>query len=128
MKILGIDYGAKRVGIATADTDANMAFPRAVLHNKQDLIEEIKKICTLENIEKIVLGESKDLNGKDNAIAGEIAEFKKALEQSLGLPVFYEPEFYTSLQASRIQGDSAMIDASAAAIILQSHLDKYKAR
>jgi RNase H-fold protein (predicted Holliday junction resolvase) len=72
------------------------------------------------------MGESKDLKGNDNDIAEEIRSFKKKLETKLDMEVIYEPEFYTSLQASRLQGEGAMLDASAAAIILQSYLDKYK--
>lgn len=126
MKLLSIDYGAKRVGIATADSSAGMAFPKSVLPNNRDLIAEIKKLCEGERIEEIILGQSKNLNGEDNAIAGDIENFKKRLEIEIMLPVVYQPEFYTSIQASRIQGENDMIDASAAAIILQSYLDKYK--
>ena len=126
MNILGIDFGLKRVGLATANTDANMAFPKAVLANSSKLVEEIKKICIDEKIEKIILGQSKNLNGEDNAIATDIESFKNRLEIEIMLPVIYQSEFYTSVQAARLQGENAMIDASAAAIILQSYLDKYK--
>jgi putative Holliday junction resolvase len=126
MKLLGIDYGSKRVGIATADTDANMAFPKLVIQSDGDLIKNIKEICHKEKVEKIVLGESKNLDGKDNEISEDIRKFKSVLEAELDKEVILQPEFYTTYQASRIQGDSEMIDASAAAIILQSYLDKYK--
>lgn len=126
MRILGIDYGAKRVGVAVADSDANMAFPKTVLQNNKDLLPEIKKICTEEKTEKIILGESKDLAGKDNPIAEAISNFKMRLQKEIGIEIIYEPEFYTSAQAARTQGENTMIDASAAAIILQSYLDKYK--
>jgi putative transcription antitermination factor YqgF len=102
-----------------------MAFPKAVLPNDKNLITELKKICEAEKTEKIILGESKNLNGEDNEIARAISDFKNELEKEIGLPVAYEPEFYTSAQAARIQGESDMIDASAATIILQSYLDKY---
>ncbi len=125
MKILGIDYGTKRVGLATADTEVKMAFPKAVISNDTELIKSIKELCDKEEIYKVVLGESKDLNGNDNDVAGEIKDFKETLERE-GLTVVFQPEFYTTYQASRIQGDSDMIDASAAAIILQSFMDKYK--
>jgi putative Holliday junction resolvase len=125
MKLLGIDYGTKRVGIATADLGAGMAFPKAVIKNDDTLLETVKELCQKEGVEKIILGESKDLAGKDNAIAPAIAAFKEALEKA-GLEVVYQREFYTTYQASRIQGDSDMIDASAAAIILQSYLEKIK--
>ncbi len=125
-KFLGIDYGSKRVGLATADSETRIAFPKAVFQNGKKLLSDIEAMCKEEKIEKVILGQSKDLAGRDNEIALEIGEFKEKLEKKLKLTVVYEPEFYSSLQASRLQGENAMIDASAAAIILQSYLDKFK--
>jgi putative holliday junction resolvase len=125
MTYIGIDYGSKRVGIAVSDQDGNMAFPHTVLKNDEKLLNSIIKIAEEKNSKAIVVGESKDYHGDDNEIMGEVNEFKKALEGK-GFEVFLEPEFLTSLQASHIQGENEMIDASAAAIILQSFLDKRK--
>jgi RNase H-fold protein (predicted Holliday junction resolvase) len=71
------------------------------------------------------MGESRDYHGKINEIMWKIEGFKKQLE-AMGIKVVYEPEFMTSAQASQITGENAMLDASAAAIILQSYLDKKK--
>lgn len=124
MKHLGIDYGGKRVGIAVSDDDGKMAFPHSVIANGTGLLEEVGKIIKEEKIEAIVMGESKDFQGKPNKIMGEIEKFKKNLEERFGLAVHLEPEFLTSAQAERIQGKTELHDASAAAIILQSFLDK----
>lgn len=126
MKLLGIDYGSKRVGLATSDTESGMAFPHSVIKNDNEMINVLEKIVEKENIEKIVLGESKNLDGKDNDISEDIRKLKLVLEAEIDREVILQPEFYTTYQASRIQGDSDMIDASAATIILQSYLDKYK--
>ncbi|MES2223794.1 MAG: Holliday junction resolvase RuvX [Patescibacteria group bacterium] len=126
MRILGIDYGSKRVGLATADTESGMAFPRSVINNDKDLLKTIGEIKKKENISKIILGESKNLNGTDNDIMEDIRKFKAVLEAELDVEVILQPEFYSTYGASRIQGDSAMIDASAAAIILQSYVDQLK--
>jgi len=126
MKLLGIDYGTKRVGVATADTDAGMAFPKAVVKNDGALLLYVKEICQKEGVEKIILGESKKLNGEDNDIAPEMNKWKEIVERETGLEVIFQSEFYTTYQASRIQGDSDMIDASAATIILQAYMDRYK--
>lgn len=126
MRILGIDYGSKRVGLATCDTLSGMAFPRSVINNDKELLKIIKEIIKKENISEIVLGESKNLNGEDNSIMEAIRTFKATLEKECGIPVTLQPEFYSTYGASRIQGDSEMIDASAAAIILQSYIDKLK--
>jgi RNase H-fold protein (predicted Holliday junction resolvase) len=54
----------------------------------------------------------------------KITPFKEALEQALGLPVIFHTEVFTSQEAKLIQGENAMHDASAAAIILQSYIDR----
>ena len=80
MKILGVDFGSKRVGIAVADTEAGMAFPKAVLENSPKFFEEFKKICEVEKVSFVVLGESKDFNMDDNKIMEAIHAFKKQVE------------------------------------------------
>ena len=126
MKILGVDFGSKRVGIAVADTEANMAFPKTVLENNNSFFEEFKKICETEKVSFVVLGESKDFNMEDNKIMEAIRIFKKQIEGELNLTVVMHPEFMTSQQAIHEQGENNMLDASAATIILQSYLDKFK--
>lgn len=126
MKILGIDFGSKRVGIATADTDAGMAFPKTVLENDATFFDEFKKICELEKPDLIVLGESKDFSGRDNRIMQKITQFREKVENTMGLSITMHPEFLSSAQASRLQGENEMLDASAATIILQAFLDSSK--
>ena len=126
MKLLGIDYGSKRVGIATSDSSGVMAFPKMVLNNDKNLISNIKKICIDEKIEKIVIGDSKDSNMKDNEIMKSIRRFEDVLLREIKLPIEFQLEFMTSQQAILIQGENDMIDASAATIILQSFIDKIK--
>ncbi len=123
-KLLGIDYGSKRVGIALSDDGGEMAFPHAVLDNNPDMLKEIKEIIEKEKIEKIVLGESKNFKGEPNEIMKEIEKFKGKLEKETNLKVILEPEFLTSRQAEQVQGKNEMLDSSAATIILQSFLDR----
>lgn len=126
MKFLGIDYGAKRVGIALSDSEGSMAFPRAVLSSDKRLVIVIKEVCEKEGVEAIILGESLDYKMKPNVIMEKIIAFKKELERVIDLPVYFEPEFMTSAAAGHLQRKEEMVDASAAAIILQSYLDKNK--
>lgn len=123
-KFLGVDFGTKRVGLAVSDDDGYMAFPKTVLENEPALASKISAICREEGISAVVIGESLDYKGGDNPIMKKIAEFKAVLEKETGLPVYLEPEFLTSAEAGRIQGEGKFLDASAAAIILQSFLDK----
>lgn len=122
MKIMAIDYGAKRVGIASTDESGRFALPRVVLPNDGTVLEKVLEFKLKEGIEKIVLGESKNLDGSPNPISEEIDKFKKELEDR-GVEVVLHPEVYTTMEARQIQGQTAMTDASAAALILKNFLD-----
>jgi putative Holliday junction resolvase len=124
MKYLGIDYGTKRVGIATSDDGGTMAFPLRVLLNSRSLAAHIAKICRDEHINTIVMGESLNFQNKHNAIMDKITPFVEELKAATGLPVVYMNEVLSSQEAMHLQGDNSENDASAAAIVLQSYLDK----
>lgn len=127
MRLLGIDYGSKRVGIALSDEGGQFAMPLIVLDNIKNLLENIIKIIETKEIGEIVMGESKNYKGEANTIMEASLNFKKELE-SKGFTVHLEPEFMTSENARKFQGKNDMIDASAAALILQSFLDKRRAK
>ena len=136
MRYLGIDYGSKRVGLAISDEGGVLAFPYKILSNNLELVDYIHNICGEEEISAIVLGESHDLSGQPNKIMGSIGEFKRNLETELDIPVFFQKEFMTTIEARgrggkeinnakkivKIKQERA--DASAAALILSRYLDK----
>ncbi len=144
MKYLGVDYGSKRVGLATSDDDGVFAFPYKILKNDLALIDTIHNICGEENIQGIVVGESTGLSGEPNKIMGSIEKLIKTLEADLGLPIYLQKEFMTTIEARQQpsssggqahgksmnnarkikQAPQAAADASAAALILQRYLDK----
>lgn len=119
---MAIDYGEKRVGIASTDETGKFALPRLVFENNKSLLGKVLKFKKDENIEKIVIGESKNLDGKANPIQEKIEGFKKELE-SCGIKIISHPEVLTTVEARRLQGGNEMTDASAAALILKSFLD-----
>lgn len=123
MRILGIDYGSKRVGLAISDEGAQFAIPLSVINNSKNLLDEVVKIAHEKNVKEIILGESKNFQGEANVILAESLRFKTSLEKK-DFIVHMEPEFMTSQHAERFQGKNEMLDASAAALILQSFLDK----
>lgn len=123
MKLLGIDYGSKRVGIAFSDENGEFAIPSVVLNNSKNLLKEVLDLAKEKEIKEIVIGESKNYKGEANTILKESLKFKTELEKE-GYMVHLEPEFMTSANAERFQGKNDLIDASAAALILQSFLDK----
>ena len=128
MKSLGIDYGTKKVGIAISDDTGSLAFPKAVLRNSHTLLGEIKSTIESNDVEEIVVGQSLDVEGKENLLMEDIKRFITLLEKEMGLPIHLEPEFFTSQEAhkGRKAGEVSthMIDAAAAALILQRFLDK----
>lgn len=126
MRILGVDYGTKRIGIAMTDEGAQMAFPKLVLQNDAKVIENFSKIITDNEIKTVVLGESKNFKMVDNEIMKEILDFRDVLEKELNVDVIMYSEIYSSAQAEFFQGKTDMLDASAAAIILQSYLESKK--
>lgn len=124
MKYLAVDYGTKRIGIATSDDGGTMAFPLRVIPNSKKLITEIEAICRAEHIEAIVVGESHNLQNKPNLIMRDIIPFVEALKEKIGLPVEFMTEVFSSQEAARMTGSNTTNDASAAAIVLQSYLDR----
>ncbi len=124
MRFLGIDFGTKRVGVALSDEGGSFAFPHSVQKNDKGLFERICRIAEEESVEMIIMGESRDYSGNANPIMQDIEAFKLRLEKETELKVILEPEFLTSAEAQRIQGKHDGLDASAAALILKSYLDK----
>lgn len=115
------------MGIAVSDEEQKIAFPKAVYPNDKKLLKGIEDFCKENSVVGIVLGESKNFKGEDNPVMKDVLKFKTELETKTSLPVFMEPEFMSSSEAEKIRIPSdniEMLDASAAAVILQSYLDK----
>lgn len=125
MKYLGIDYGLKNVGVAISDERLKFAYPLVVLQNSDILIFDIGRICKENKIVGIVVGDSKDFRQRDNEIMKIVKPFAERLERELQIPVYFHPEFMTSVEAERLQGKNNMHDASAAALILKSYLETH---
>ena len=138
MKFLGIDYGTKRIGLAVSDSEGRIAFPNSVLKNSgkiKDVIESLIFFVKENSIDKVVIGESKDFDMKDNYIMKDVKELKEGLEKK-GLEVEFHTEIMTSHQVSKESFEAfndpksrkenkkdEMLDAKAATIMLQSFLD-----
>lgn len=126
IKYLGIDFGSKRIGLSISDDTLTVAFPYKTISNTPRVVDEIFEIIQAERVTKVVLGESKDKDMKDNPIMILINKFKIEMEEK-GIEVDFIPEFFSSAQVISIMGQqNKSIDASAAAIILQSYLDLHK--
>lgn len=133
-KVLGIDYGSKRVGIAVSDEDRKYSFMRETIINisLESLVNEIKEVCVSEKVEKIVMGLPLDQNGNIGPKAKEVTEFARYLHNQLKIEVILEDERFTSIMAKqlfreagkKLKKEKINIDKQSAQIILQSFLDK----
>ena len=121
---MGIDYGSKRIGVALSDERGQFAFPEAVLPNDKSLMVALATLAQSRDVGTVVCGLSLDRAGSKNLIAAACEAFATELTAVTQIPVEFEPEFYTSKEAAQIQGKTALLDASAAALILNSYLEK----
>ena len=124
MRYIGIDYGTKKIGIALSEEEGRMAFPHSVVKN-DDVFFSALLALVRENHAAVVLGDSRDYKGNENPVATAIKELGAALIAE-GVGVHYEPEWYTSKEAERLQGRNAMTDAAAATVLLNSYLTRIK--
>ncbi|OHB18806.1 MAG: hypothetical protein A2854_02990 [Parcubacteria group bacterium RIFCSPHIGHO2_01_FULL_56_18] len=127
MRYLGLDYGAKRIGVAVSDTDGGFAFPRETIPNDNTAIDRLQKLIKEEGIKAIVIGDARAVSGAENTITAEAEAFAKKLESFLKLPVTPIWEAWSSVEAARFAPKGREHDDSAAAaIILQRYLDTHR--
>jgi putative Holliday junction resolvase len=126
MRLMGIDYGTKKVGIAFTDEGGNMAFPHAVVPNTPKLLDVIIGLIEAKQVKAVVIGHSLDKDGKPNAVHAAVESLMLDITLQTGLPVHLEPEQFTTQAALQLQGRTAATDASAAALILDGYLTRKK--
>jgi putative holliday junction resolvase len=125
MKILGIDYGEKRIGLAISDESQTLARELMIVSPKE-FWQQIQDIISANEITKIVLGWPLNMSGERTKKTEEVESFKLKLENQTGLPVETIDERLTSVMAASISGQKTNLDSLAAQILLQNYLDKNK--
>ena len=123
MRTLGIDYGAKRIGIAISDAAGGFAFPKGVIPNDASALDAILALVASEKIGAVVVGDTRAANGAENPVTFEADRFCEALEEKLEIPMHRAWEAWSSAEAGRFAPDGKHDDSAAAAIILQRFLD-----
>lgn len=120
MKILGLDYGAKRIGVAITDPDQTVCFPRAVWEGltTEGAIEKIKTMVGEEGVGEVVVGWPVNLKGESTRQTETIGVFIEELKKNLTIPVVPLDERFTSILATQRGGD----DSVAAQILLEGYL------
>jgi putative Holliday junction resolvase len=133
MRILGVDYGLKRIGLALSDEDGTIAQPLETIDGGRAAIvtRELLRLCQQRNVGKIVVGVPLRLDGTASDQTRRTLEFIAQLRQATTIPVAQWDERLTSVQAERaLLGANVRrserrqkIDKLAAQIMLQSYLD-----
>lgn len=125
-KILGIDYGKKRIGLAVGDTGPRLATPYKILQNRGlgFVLQEIRDICEKDGIEKAVVGLPLRLDGSESGQTAETREFIRKLGEFSDIPIVIEDERLTTGAAKSVGSGKGERDHVAAMFILQSYLDK----
>ena len=132
-RILGIDYGSRRIGIAVSDPLNIIARGVTVIPNSPSKISEIKRIALEFGVEKIVVGVPINLKGRSDSMAEEVEEFIRLLATELKVEIVRQDERFTSRIARQTLLDmnvgkmkrrvKGRIDEMASALILQGYLD-----
>jgi len=138
-RVLGIDYGERRVGIAISDPTATIAQPLTVLTRragKRPPVQAVADIVAEHDVAHIVVGLPLTLAGDESEWTAEVREFGRKVAERTGVGVSFADERMTSVAAERAvralglrkreREQKQRIDAGAAVIILQSYLDRSK--
>ena len=138
MRVLGLDYGSKTVGVAVSDPLGLTAQGVETVWRKQEnklrrTLARIEEIISEYQVTEIVLGYPKNMNNTVGERAEKSLEFKEMLERRTGLPVVMWDERLTTVEANRTLMESGVrrenrkqyLDELAAIFILQNYLDAY---
>jgi putative Holliday junction resolvase len=131
-RIMAVDYGLKRVGIAVSDPEQIIATGLTTVR-AADAIEFIKKYVEKEPVSCIVVGDPKQMDATDSQIAGQVNRFVKDLKKAIAIPIERYDERFTSrlAQLALLQSgvkkkdrqNKELVDMTSAVIILQSYME-----
>jgi putative Holliday junction resolvase len=137
MRVLALDVGERRIGVAVSDPTGSLARPLRTLvrGSREEDVTAIAALVAAESAELVVVGRPLSLDGSEGPQARRIARYAEALAAHLPIPVVLWDERYTTTEAEEILRQSrgekqrrraraaGDLDAIAAAVILQSYLD-----
>lgn len=131
-RILAIDYGEKRIGIAVTDPLNMFAYPLTTLENDSKFMMKIKEIVTEYNVVNIIVGNPLKESGEKSRIAEMIKNFCEEIKNHLALPVELVDERYSSeiakqrilesVPSKKKRRDKSLLDKNAAAVLLEDYL------
>jgi putative pre-16S rRNA nuclease len=132
-RLLGVDYGVKRIGLSVSDPERKIAFPLAT-HERRSAEQDaayFRSVVAEEAIGKLVVGLPVHLDGREGRKALEARAFGKWLQETTSLPVVYWDERFTTVEAEAALWSAGLThkkrkerrDRVAAQILLQAYLD-----
>lgn len=131
-RILAIDYGEKRIGIAITDPLNIFAYPLITIQNDKDFFNNLKSILTQYKVVKILIGNPIKEDGSISKLLVKIEELKNEIEQKFNIPVILVDERYTSeiakqriiesVKSKKKRKDKSLLDKNAAAVILEDYM------
>jgi putative Holliday junction resolvase len=134
MRVLGIDYGEKRVGFAVSDPSGflSLALRMAEVRSESDILRQVAEICREVEAERVVVGLPLNMDGTRGPMAEKVNGFVGRLSETLSIPVetFDERLSSSAVERSLIEADVSrakrknLRDKLAAQIILQGYLDR----
>ena len=133
MRVLAIDHGTKRMGIALSDPSGIIASPLEFIPAEPfgGFLERLKQLLREKEVELVIVGMPRNMDGSYGPAAAKVQEFVAVLKENIATPMRMWDERLTSSQANRMliqakvrrQDRKEKVDAAAAAILLQSFLD-----
>ena len=133
MRIMGIDYGDARTGVAISDLLCSIVGSTYVIpsRNRDKTVQQIKQLCESSGVTELVLGLPKNMDGTEGPRAQLCREFAAVLEEQIGLPVHLWDERRTTVEAHYILSEhnyhgnnrKNTVDAVAASLILEGYLN-----
>lgn len=128
MRVLGVDYGRKYIGLAVGDTEHRIATPLAAV-GASAAIARIGELIGEHNIEKIIIGLPLSFKMEETAASRLVRNFGRLLEERFGVAVEYENEVLTTDAARRLTGHAyrqtgKKSHSASAVLILQSYFDR----
>ena len=133
MRIIALDHGSRRIGVAISDEMKILAQPLEYIPAEpfEGVTKRLDELLSANQVELIVIGLPRNMDGTYGPAAEKVREFVAAIQPSVGVPIKFWDERLTSVQANRalIEGGARRdkrkqkVDQTAAAILLQSYLD-----
>ena len=135
MRILALDHGTKRIGVAISDEMQMIALPLEFILAEPfaNFLTRLKEIIREKEVEQILVGLPRNMDGSYGPAALKVQEFVAVLKETIAIPIKLWDERLTSTQANRFLIQAEMrrdkrkqkVDETAAAILLQSYLDSF---